>query len=138
MWVTKHCACVNMGQNASYSPHNLPSSFPCEVVGRETDYHTLLAHIPAFSLFYHLRSIHLLRPGSVLMIVCLDCFSPQATNTLISPNFDDINANRLSEYRRFLLQVYSIKSFEPPPVNLRYKNLLKWSSLTVFEGRAGQ
>lgn len=97
MWVTKHhCVCINMGQNTSYSLHNLPSSLPCEVVGRETDYHTLLAHIPAFSLFYHIGSIHLLRPGSVV-IVCLDCFSPWATNTPISPIFDDISAHKLGE-----------------------------------------
>ena len=50
--------CMNMGQNTSYIPVIslslslfLSLSLPCEIDGRETDYYTLLAHIPTFPSF---------------------------------------------------------------------------------------
>lgn len=47
--------CMNMGQNILYSPLIFPRvSLPRGIVCKETDYHTQLAHIPAFLLFNHL------------------------------------------------------------------------------------
>lgn len=83
MWVTKHhCVCEYRSEyiihplNLSLS-HSLPLSLslslalPCGIDGRETDYHTLLAHIPAFPLVNHppLSSLVQLLPSRVVIVL---------------------------------------------------------------------
>ncbi len=81
MWVTKHqCVCeygseyiIHPLQSRSLSlPLSLflPLSLPCGIDGRETDYHTLLAHIPAFPSFNHPPLSSLVR---LLTIPCCYC-----------------------------------------------------------------